>query len=132
MPAIYSVDLIAKRDRKIKMDRSIVKGWNVHYQTLEEVEEEARVKKQEAEKKRLEELSDDMSSGGLDGQPESEEGLPNDEEAYNAKTGAYSGNYGKAPVKDEAARQQIDAILKEKPDAFDVALSELQKQTDNR
>ncbi len=60
MPAVYAIDLIAKRDKKIKMDRSIVKGWNVHYQTLEEVEEAARAKKQkeeeearkEAEKKR--------------------------------------------------------------------------------
>lgn len=39
MPAVYSIDLIAKRDKKLKMDRSIVKGWNVHYQTLKEAEE---------------------------------------------------------------------------------------------
>ena len=31
------------------MDRSIIKGWNVHYQTLEEVEEAARAKKREEE-----------------------------------------------------------------------------------
>ena len=37
MAAGYSIDLIAKRDRKKKMDSSIVKCWNVHYQTLEEV-----------------------------------------------------------------------------------------------
>ena len=49
MPAVYSIDLIAKRDRKIKMDRSIIKGWNVHYQTLKEVEEAARLKKQHQE-----------------------------------------------------------------------------------
>ncbi len=49
MPAVYGIDLIAKRDKKIKMDRSIVKGWNVHYQTLEEVEEAARKKKQKEE-----------------------------------------------------------------------------------
>ena len=49
MPAVYGVDLIAKRDRKIKMDRSIVKFWNVHYQTLEEVEEAERLKKQKQE-----------------------------------------------------------------------------------
>ncbi len=49
MPAVYGIDLIAKRDKKIKMDRSIVKGWNVHYQTLEEVEEAARKKNQKEE-----------------------------------------------------------------------------------
>ena len=49
MPAVYSIDLIAKRDKKIKMDRSIVKGWNVHYQTLEEVEDALRFKKQKQE-----------------------------------------------------------------------------------
>ena len=49
MPAVYAIDLIAKRDKKMKMDRSIIKGWNVHYQTLEEVEEAARAKKREEE-----------------------------------------------------------------------------------
>ena len=46
MAAVYAIDLIAIRDKKRKMDSSIVKGWNVHYQTLEEVEELERLKKQ--------------------------------------------------------------------------------------
>ena len=44
MPAIYPIDLIEKRDKKRRMDRSIIKGWNVHYQTLAEVEEEGEIK----------------------------------------------------------------------------------------
>lgn len=53
MPAVYAIDLIAKRDKKMKMDRSIIKGWNVHYQTLEEVEEAARAKNKERKNKHV-------------------------------------------------------------------------------
>lgn len=52
MPAIYPIDLIEKRDKKRRMDRSIIKGWNVHYQTLAEVEEEARLKRQKQEEEK--------------------------------------------------------------------------------
>lgn len=119
MPAVYAIDLIAIRDKKIKMDRSIVKGWNVHYQTLEEVEEAARAEKRKEEQqarkdaqRHTKEEADEKSR----------------KEAYNAKTGSYSGHYGKKPVQDEGQKQQIDSILNEKPEPFEFAMSALAAQ----
>ena len=123
MPAVYAIDLIAKRDKKIKMDRSIVKGWNVHYQTLEEVEEAARAKKQKEEeeaRKEAEKEAGHRTSEGSDGKSQ--------KDAYNAKTGSYSGHYGKKPVHDEDQKQQIHAILNEKPEPFEYAMATLQAQ----
>ena len=96
MPAVYGVDLIAKRDRKIKMDRSIVKFWNVHYQTLEEVEEAERLKKQKQEeeaRKNAERLANEEQESETQ-----EHKKKQTDEAYNSKTGSYSGHYGKKPV----------------------------------
>ncbi len=126
MPAVYAIDLIAKRDKKIKMDRSIVKGWNVHYQTLEEVEEAARAKKQKEEeeaRKEAEKEAGHRTSEGSDGKSQ--------KDAYNAKTGSYSGHYGKKPVQDEGQKQQIDSILNEKPEPFEFAMSALAAQNAN-
>jgi len=130
MPAVYAVDLIAKRDKKIKMDRSIVKGWNVHYQTLEEVEAEARAKKQKQEEemqKNAERLSEEAGGQGNQRQQTDEEENYG-KEAYNAKTGSYSGHYGKQPIQDEGQKQQIDAILNDKTEPFESAMSMLQAQ----
>lgn len=122
MPAVYSIDLIAKRDKKIRMDRSIVKGWNVHYQTLEEVEAAARdgVRKEEEAARSREQ----PRTQNEDGEAEKKRM----QEAYNPKTGAYSGHYGKKPVNDEGQKQQIHAILNEKPEPFEYAMSTIQAQ----
>lgn len=136
MPAVYSIDLIAKRDRKRKMDSSIVKGWNVHYQTLEEVEQAARLKKQEMEaRKREERAQENEEEPAWEEETSAEEqarqlkeDLQDTEEAYNVKTRSYSGHYGKKPLQDEEKKQQVHAILNEKPDAFSSALSAIQSQ----
>lgn len=126
MPAVYAIDLIAKRDQKRKMDRSIVKGWNVHYETLEEAEAAARRKAEKLEKERAaqeaSEERDKEAKSSRDSKAESSD------DGYNAKTNSYSGHYGKQPVKDESEKQQINAILGEKKAAFDAALSEIQAQ----
>lgn len=111
------------------MDRSIVKGWNVHYETLQEAEEAARLK---AEKEKLEKEIEDEGQGPL-GQQDGEQEPPGNsiemsEDSYNSKTGSYSGYYGKKPIQDESKKEQINAILGEKKAAFDAALSELQAQ----
>lgn len=129
MPAVYAIDLIAKRDKKIKMDRSIIKGWNVHYQTLEEVEAEARARKQkqdEEAQKNAEHLSEE--TGESNQRQQTEKKVSRRDEGYNAKTGAYSGHYGKQPVQDEGQKKQIHAILNEKPEPFESAMSSLQAQ----
>ncbi len=126
MPAIYPIDLIAKRDQKYKMDHSIIKNWNVHYQTLEEVEEEMRQKRQKSEKEQANEAQESLNGSAQEGQMlQGEEELLS-EDAYNAKTGAYSGNYGNKPIENEEEKQQIHAILTEKPDAFTAAMSAMQ------
>lgn len=126
MPAVYAIDLIAKRDKKIKMDRSIIKGWNVHYQTLEEVEEASRMKRKKEEeeehKARKQKEAEKLNEG------KEEERL---KEAYNEKTGSYSGTYGRKPVNDEGQKQQIHAILNEKPEPFEYAMSALAEQDTN-
>lgn len=127
MPAIYSIDLIEKRDKKLRMDRSIIKRWNVHYQTLTEVEEEARLKQQHAnEEASLQEPFEEDDSNA-----DSEQAEQNEDphaHAYNRKTGAYSGHYGKDEVDDEDVKNQIHAILNEKKDVFGSAMSVLQKE----
>lgn len=134
MPAVYSIDLIAKRDKKIKMDRSIVKGWNVHYQTLEEVEDALRFEKQKQEEAQEQEGYD-----RLEGEAQSDEAeqvqemedaveVQNSKDAFNAKTRSYSGHYGKKPIQDEEKKQKVHAILNEKPDAYSSAMSVLQSQ----
>ncbi|MCI9124439.1 MAG: hypothetical protein HFH35_10240 [Eubacterium sp.] len=126
MPAVYAIDLIAKRDQKRKMDRSIVKGWNVHYETLEEAEAAARRKAEKLEKERAAQEASQEKEQAVKPGRDSKDGTSDD--GYNAKTNSYSGHYGKQPVKDESEKQQIDAILGEKKAAFDAALSEIQAQ----
>ena len=134
MPAVYAIDLIAKRDKKMKMDRSIIKGWNVHYQTLEEVEEAARAKKQgeeeQARKNAQKHTKDPQDYDSDQSYDENEKELLS-KEAYNPKTGSYSGHYGKKPVKDEGQKQQIHAILNEKPEPFEYAMATMQAHDDS-
>ncbi len=124
MAAVYAIDLIAIRDKKRKMDSSIVKGWNVHYQTLEEVEELERLKKQKEREDQQKAARDDEED------EDSDEDHRGDQKSYNKKTGSYSGLYGKKPVKDADKKQQIDSILYEKPDAYDSALLAIKEQFD--
>lgn len=128
MPAVYGIDLIAKRDKKIKMDRSIIKGWNVHYQTLEEVEEASRVKKEKEEEEERKIKRQEERLHAEDENLYTEDDEEHLKEAYNEKTGAYSGNYGRKPVRDEGQKQQIHAILNEKPEPFEYAMSTLAAQ----
>lgn len=131
MPAVYSIDLIAKRDKKLKMDRSIVKGWNVHYQTLQEVEDEAYAKRQKQREEQAKELDEayreQEEADALDDE-KLEESKEQSAKEYNAKTGAYSGKYGKKTVEDEATKEKINAILTEKSNAFDSTLSALKEE----
>ena len=131
MPAVYAIDLIAKRDKKLKMDRSIVKGWNVHYQTLQEVEDEAfakRQKQREEQAKELDEAYQEQEEADCLGGVGQEKAKETSEKDYNAKTGSYSGSYGKKAVEDEATKEKIFAILTEKSDAFDSTLSALKEE----
>lgn len=127
MPAVYAVDLIAIRDKKIKMDRSIVKGWNVHYQTLEEVEAATRLKQQEEAQAQQDSQEPEEEEMDEEERHRAEkEAIQLIEGAYNHKTGSYSGYYGSQPFHDEEKKQQVYDILNEKPDAFSSAMSAIQ------
>lgn len=58
-------DLIAERDKKLKMQKSIVKWWNVHYMTPEELAEE---QEKEAASASSQTAGDSAPSDNADGQ----------------------------------------------------------------
>jgi hypothetical protein len=130
-------DLISERDKKQKMARSIVKWWNVHYTTPEELE-------QDEASATIDESTADQSSNESE-EPTQEESrtaqeiierlnqeAQDDEEALereieqarqeadanlNQATGAPSGTYG-SQGSDGEHKEQIEAILAEKDDAL--------------
>ena len=132
-------DLIAERDKKEKMEHSIVKWWNVHYMTPEELTEEQKKEASLHVSQAVQpEVNEEMYSAGdsLDAaqeiidrlnreaaedearkQLEIEQAKLAAEANFNETTGAYSGSYGAGRV-DKKHREQIDAILSEKDDAL--------------
>lgn len=129
-------DLIDERNKKEKMQNSILKWWNVHYMTPEELEEEQE-KEQDPSVSGTKHQSGhgDSQQDGHDAQEimdhigqvarEQEEKKQREIEAavmktrdnYNPLTGAYSGSYGSGGA-DSEYEDQIAAILTEKDDAL--------------
>ncbi len=121
-------DLIDERNRREKMQNSIIKWWNVNMVPVEEKKdafaglsnEEKKAAKQIIE--RLDaEAAEDEALKAREVQIELEK-QEQKEATYNAATGSYSGEYGMKPVEDEAAKDQIDKILREKDEAFTKSL----------
>lgn len=103
-------DLIEERDRKEKIQRSIIKRWNVHYMTKEELESKqgsldeaaaifARLQAEEREDEARKQAEIEAAKRASEG--------------YNATTNSYSGAYGQGEV-DTVTKGQIDQILAEK------------------
>lgn len=106
-------DLIAERDRREKIQKSIIKRWNVHYMTPDELERMEKQKEAEEIYARLEaEAAEDEAAK----QAEVEDAMLKASE-YNKMTGSYSGSYGKKAV-DSVTQKQIDQILGEKEAAI--------------
>ena len=103
-------DAIDKRNLQEKIARTIIKRQNVHYMTLQEVQERERL---EEEKRKAAEEEKIRSQRQIDL-----------ESGYNRKTGAYSGQYGKGQVTDELTKGQIEKILGEKDEALRHLLDE--------
>lgn len=117
-------DLIDERNRREKMQNSIIKWWNVNMVPVEEEKdafaglshEEKKTAKQIIERLDAEAAEDEaMKAREVQAELKKQE---QKEAAYNAATGSYSGEYGTKPVDDEAAKDQIEKILKEKEQAF--------------
>ena len=131
-------DLIAERDKKEKMEHSIVKWWNVHYMTPEELAEEQKKEaapemqmdrpKAEDNLSAAQEIIDRLNREAAEDEArkrlEIEQARLDAEANFNESTGAYSGSYGAGHV-DKEHREQIDSILAEK----DMALRDLIEQT---
>lgn len=101
-------DVIDIRDEKERISRSIIKSWNVNYVPRPVVEPEPEAEPGESE-----------AAAGADGSLSGElSDAAENPEDYNASTGAYSGAYGKEPVRDEVTKGQIDKILSEKSEAL--------------
>lgn len=132
-------DLITERDKREKMNQSIVKWWNVHYMTPEELEE-AQAKEQQADDSQgsgaqmesageksgeqvhdaqgiLDRLNQEAVQGELQKRKEIERVRAQFEKNFNASTGSNSGVYGSGGA-DAEHKGQIDAILAEKDDAL--------------
>lgn len=124
-------DLIEERDKKEKMQHSIVKWWNVHYMTPDELEaEQAKAEGETSDS--TDDTPDAASDAASDSameifnrlQREAEEDEARKrreieqvrleaEANFNETTGAYSGSYGSGGVKKQH-QEQIDSILAEK------------------
>lgn len=136
-------DLIQERNEREKMEHSIVKWWNVHYMTPEELRAAQQAEKQErvsvstqpgqemnesqqlqtAEEELhsveeiLEQLEHEAKKDEIRKREEIEQAKIEAESNYNQTTGAYSGVYGQTDV-NEKDDGQIQAILSEKDDAL--------------
>ncbi|MGN0353018.1 MAG: hypothetical protein ACI4ES_15335 [Roseburia sp.] len=106
-------DLIEERDRKAKIQKSVIKSWNVHYMTPEELKE---LEKQNEAADVYARLEAEAAADEAKFQAEIEAARRMSED-YNKTTGAYSGQYGKQEV-DSVTQGQIDKILGEKDAAI--------------
>lgn len=106
-------DLIEERDRKAKIQRSIIKRWNVHYMTPEELKS---MEEQDMAASIVARLEAEAAEDEAKKQAEIEEARSKAAN-YNKTTGSYSGDYGKQEV-DSVTQGQIDKILGEKEAAI--------------
>lgn len=115
------MDRIDERNFREKIKKSIIKSWNIHYMTKEDLE---RKQQEEEDLKKAQEIMDRLNNEAAQDeavkQKEIEELLHQQEleKAYNRKTKSYSGEYGKQKIADEVAKEQVDKILAEKDEEF--------------
>ena len=151
-------DLIEERNKKEKIQHSIVKWWNVHYMTPEELAEaqkqeaeadtsdssqrssdrnrkKVEVEKQLSEEEEAEEIIERLQREAEEDEARKQEEIEmvrrEVEASYNQKTGSYSGSYGSHGA-DFEHEGQINAILAEKDDALRdlIEHTEVQEQQD--
>ena len=125
-------DSIDKRNEKERIAGSVIKRWNVHYQSQEELrvmEEQKKQDELEEAEKILARLQAEAAADEEKKRREIEDAMRAAAQAptqadYNASTNAYSGAYGKQQVTDEATMDQINQILGEKKRDFEAQLVE--------
>ena len=140
-------DLIDIRDRKMNVKSSVIKRWNVHFVTQEELDAKAAAEKaekepdldamaaEEEELRKAQEIFDRLErEAAEDRQKELDEQrlayqMANGElpdEMYNATTGSYSGAYGRRPVDDET-QAQLDEIMNNNGNNIEALFAQAEK-----
>lgn len=126
-------DLIEERNRRERMQKSIIKWWNVNWVPVQDEKDEF-AKLSEKEKKAAQEIISRLDAEAAADEAikakEVEEALRQQEKDanYNAATGSYSGTYGQQEVEDEEAKSRIENILKEKENSFMQSMEEMKNQ----
>ena len=120
-------DLIDERNRREKLKNSIIKGYNVHYVTQEELarqkEEEERKRQQEAaERLRLEEAAKKVALE-LERRREMEQ-----RELLEQAKMPPSSRYGTNETDNPVTKEQINAILAEKRQKLDKVIHDSQTE----
>jgi hypothetical protein len=103
-------DTIDERNERERISKSIIKYWNVNYVPNPTPDEEAQ--------KVIDRLAKEAEEDDAKKQAEIDEAKAQADEAYNATTGSYSGEYGQNEVIDDVTKGQIEKILHEKTDAI--------------
>lgn len=103
-------DMIDERDFREKCSKSIVKGYNVHYITKEELEAARLANAQEEESS--------MESGG-------NAAVMQDNEAMHEEAQEFLSGYGSWRDDDPVTREQIEKILGEREEHLQETIEEL-------
>ena len=118
----FGRDLIAEKNKRESIKKSIVKYWNVNYfdpVAQKRLEDEAKLREAEEIIDRLaREAAEDEAKKQAEIDQAYMEAEINDlvrimDRTYNATTGSYSGTYGQNKV-DTVTKDQVDMILNEK------------------
>ncbi len=122
----FERDLIAERNKKAEIKKSVIKRWNVNYvdqealRQKEEEEEKLREAQEIFERLEREKAADEaekqaeIKKAYLDAELDAQKWL---DDNYNETTGSFSGMYGQGKV-DEVNKDQIAMILNEKDAAL--------------
>ena len=119
-------DKIDIKNEKERIQRSIIKFWNVHYKSREEIEREEQ---EEADRKAREVFERLEAEAAADEAQKEAERMAAFQQAqyteqvderalYNETTGSFSGTYGQNDDVDEVTKGQIERILQEKNEAM--------------
>lgn len=120
----FGRDLIAEKNRKEEIKRSVIKRWNVNYIDSEALRRQEEAKRKEEEAIAMEifnRLESEKAADEAKKQAEIDQAYLDAEEAtrkwmddnYNETTGSFSGMYGQGDV-DDVTKDQVAMILNEK------------------
>lgn len=124
-------DLIDERNRREKIQRSVIKRYNVHYITKEELERQQESEEERRAREALEHFEEEKAAKEeakrLEIQRAREERERLERERFEASQ-LPSSQYG-MKESDEVTKEQVEAILDEKKSALDKVIEESLEET---